>query len=146
MMKKNGTGYLTMCESCQREYWRDSKVKRHANKPAETSRICKTCGEEKPIEDFPKNGKYRKRSCKSCYSSLVAHKRTGRKPKTKRATKTVTPVTSQRERILLIDPVTNRHILCEVMSERPVKPSTSVHMRKVYRAQGVEIEKVRSGE
>ena len=33
----------------------------------ETTRICKICGIEKPIDDFPKIHEYRGRSCKKCY-------------------------------------------------------------------------------
>lgn len=56
---------LTMCEDCQREYWRQNKEK---NKSVKT---CPTCGETKPLTEFAKNGKYRRRYCKSCYSGHV---------------------------------------------------------------------------
>ncbi len=35
-----------------------------------TTRVCKICGIEKPIEDFPKIHEYRGRSCKKCYYEL----------------------------------------------------------------------------
>lgn len=37
----------------------------------ETTRICKVCGIEKPIEEFPKlQGKWRYRACSKCYYAL----------------------------------------------------------------------------
>ncbi len=38
----------------------------------ETTRICKICGIEKPIDDFPKIHEYRGQSCKKCY--YILHK------------------------------------------------------------------------
>ena len=34
-------------------------------------RLCRICGETKPLEDFAKQGKYRKHSCKKCHSKRV---------------------------------------------------------------------------
>lgn len=38
------------------------------------TRICKICGQEKQIEDFAKNGKYRRHICKKCETEEVLQK------------------------------------------------------------------------
>ena len=42
----------------------------------ETSRVCKTCGTEKPIDEFPFScaSLYRRRQCKLCYTKAQAPK------------------------------------------------------------------------
>jgi hypothetical protein len=82
------TGTRSWCKDCIHA----CANARHVRKTTETSRVmkqredmkngfrtCKTCGYEKPLDDFPKNDNGTRASCKTCYNAHQANKRLNRK-------------------------------------------------------------------
>lgn len=84
---------LTMCEQCQRAYWREYKQRKVKQRPSETERTCTACGKTFPLteEHFylrKERGTFR-RQCKGCYDKRQV---TGeRQPRQKRRQQPPTP-------------------------------------------------------
>lgn len=130
MWKKDGSGQLTMCETCQREYWREGHRRKVSAAPREkraaveeTYRTCNTCGQTKAIDQFAINtGTARRRKCRVCYSQENIEKRRAakgkpsvKKAKSVKAAKPVTPIVSvTAPKLVLIDRVQRRVVMCVV--------------------------------
>lgn len=93
--KRNG-GYFPRCEECQRLEWAAKRRKTRS-----TGRVCKTCGEQKPLEEFPTTGKTRKKICNACASSSK-----------------VKPIPAKK--LVLIDTTRQRVYLCDVTGCEPL--------------------------
>lgn len=134
------------CEEHQREFWRECKrggsgyVKRSAVK--EMERECRSCGETKPLSEFPKNGDYYKHDCKVCYSDIVAEGRRGTPDAPPRMIQKVVAlptVTVGMQRVLFVDRANNQMVLCEVLSEMPLHERTLDMIMSFYRQQGYRV-------
>lgn len=100
---------------------------------AEKTRTCKSCGETKPIEDFPVTSKksgYRRKSCRTCYNAI----KRGDMPKPKRS-KTKTrkaklnvgkPLSGMPQTFVFVDQGKGTYKLCQVVtaSERRLEEGT----------------------
>jgi len=133
--KSDGT-YYRMCEACQ-EYYRKHKrdqtgyvargerthdvavkerIAAGIEREPETVRVCKQCGLSLPIEDFPKNGAYRKTVCKQCYSSAVSSGKRRSKP----------VATAPSEKLVLIDKRRGRAVMCRIETITDLPEGVSV--------------------
>lgn len=152
---------LSRCEDCQREYWRRKKQASQGykargtrtrneamatrEKPVETTRTCKDCGETKPIDEFAKNGTYRKKVCKACYSLYVSEGKRGHAHGPAITLKdglSSVVVAGRRIKasVLFVDRVNGRMVLCEVMSEKPISNDATVpHICAFYAQLGYRV-------
>jgi hypothetical protein len=149
MVSKSGNE-LSRCEDCQRAYWRQKKQESQGYKrrgtrtrnevmatretPVEATRTCKECHETKPIEEFPKNGQYRKTVCKGCYATLVNEASQAKKSKPRkhgpailvngRQSTGAIPSRVIKPPVLFVDRVNNQFLLCVLESEVPMGKTT----------------------
>lgn len=134
MPKNNGTGRHSLCETCQRAYWRE----KHEHQKSDTRR-CKRCNETKSLDDFPQTGTQRKSICVACGGG------------SKRRSKPAAVPTG--EKLVLIDKPRGRAVMCriETIIDLPEDVSTGSLARELlergYRVMAAgEVEAVVSAE
>lgn len=63
-----------MCKECRNAYMRERKKEVRYDRPAPTERVCRKCGETKPLDEFYEvwTGRYgRAANCKSCARAVA---------------------------------------------------------------------------
>lgn len=74
---------ISQCKSCRNAYmgrWRAGLRMDHPPKPRTTTRLCKSCGEEKPAREFYRNRGRPVTACKPCFQANIAAARYGLTP------------------------------------------------------------------